>query len=67
MRQAEALEFVRAFYETKGIPPTCREIGEHMGVRSSSTSYAYLTALERKGYLQGNGKRGFIPVKERVA
>ena len=35
----------------RGYPPTLREIGEHMGIRSTNGVNDHLRALERKGYL----------------
>jgi len=74
-RQAEALRLVRAFYDTHGVPPSVRVLAEQMGLRSSSTVYQHLMALERKGYLhavqRGTGRSRYgtvyVPVKERVA
>jgi repressor LexA len=36
----------------KGYPPTVREIGERLGLRSSCTVQRHLEALERKGYIK---------------
>jgi repressor LexA len=37
--------------DANGYPPTLREIGEHMGIRSTNGVNDHLKALERKGYL----------------
>jgi len=50
-RQEETLEFIRRSIEDRGYPPTLREIGEHMGIRSTNGVNDHLRALERKGYL----------------
>src|SRR5690606_23054524 len=36
----------------RGYPPTLREIGEYMGIRSTNGVNDHLRALERKGYLR---------------
>jgi len=51
-RQAQTLEFIRRSIEQRGYPPTLREIGEHMGIRSTNGVNDHLRALERKGYLR---------------
>lgn len=50
-RQEQTLEFIRRSIEDRGYPPTLREIGEHMGIRSTNGVNDHLRALERKGYL----------------
>ncbi|WP_213505430.1 MarR family transcriptional regulator [Paenibacillus faecis] len=57
-RQAEALEFIKAFLAKNGYPPTVREIAEHMGYHSSSTAFQLLEQLVRKGFVtKGAGPR----------
>src|SRR5574341_276459 len=51
-RQQEILTFVRRFTETHGYPPSVREIGQAMGLTSSSTVHSHLEALERKGFVR---------------
>jgi repressor LexA len=51
-RQAQTLAFIRRSIEERGYPPTLREIGEHMGIRSTNGVNDHLRALERKGYLR---------------
>ena len=50
-RQREVLEFVESQVAHRGYPPTVREIGEALGLSSSSTVHAHLAALQDKGYL----------------
>ncbi|MBK8173444.1 MAG: transcriptional repressor LexA [Sandaracinaceae bacterium] len=50
-RQRRVLEFIQAAIETKGYPPTLREIGNFMQIRSTNGVNDHLRALERKGYL----------------
>jgi repressor LexA len=50
-RQKEVLEFIQRSIDARGYPPTLREIGEHMGIRSTNGVNDHLKALEKKGYL----------------
>jgi len=50
-RQKQALEYITDCLNARGYPPTLREIGEHMGIRSTNGVNDHLKALERKGYL----------------
>src|SRR5512147_2138496 len=51
-RQEQTLDYIRKSIEERGYPPTLREIGEHMGIRSTNGVNDHLRALERKGYLR---------------
>src|SRR4051794_24838453 len=51
-RQREALDFIGRYITTRGFPPTLREIGEEMGIRSTNGVNDHLKALEKKGYLE---------------
>jgi repressor LexA len=50
-RQQMVLDFIRESISTRGYPPTLREIGAKMGIRSTNGVNDHLRALERKGYL----------------
>jgi len=50
-RQREILDFITRSIQENGYPPTIREIGGHMGIRSTNGVNDHLKALERKGYL----------------
>ena len=50
-RQRQALDYISHCLDNRGYPPTLREIGEHMGIRSTNGVNDHLKALERKGYL----------------
>lgn len=51
-RQQQVLDFVRSEVHRRGYPPSVREIGEAVGLSSSSTVHSHLAALEGKGYLR---------------
>ncbi len=50
-RQKAVLEFISTSIVDRGYPPTLREIGNHLGIRSTNGVNDHLRALERKGYL----------------
>jgi repressor LexA len=51
-RQRQVLELVAEMVAERGYPPSVREIGEALGLASSSTVHSHLQALQRKGYLK---------------
>src|SRR5512134_2134392 len=59
-RQREVLRFVAQQIEECGYPPTIREIGEALDIRSTNGVNDHLKALERKGFLSRD------PVKSRA-
>jgi repressor LexA len=64
-RQREILSFIVKETEVRGFPPTIREIGEQMDIRSTNGVNDHLKALERKGYLlRGEQQsRSLVPTK----
>ena len=51
-RQQEILDFIRGELHRRGYPPSVREIGEAVGLSSSSTVHSHLAALEAKGFIR---------------
>ncbi|TLS50148.1 transcriptional repressor LexA [Paenibacillus antri] len=51
-RQQAILEFIRSEVREKGYPPSVREIGEAVGLASSSTVHGHLDRLEKKGFIR---------------
>jgi repressor LexA len=51
-RQQRILDFIERTVLERGYPPTVREIGEAVGLTSSSSVHAQLANLERKGLLR---------------
>ena len=79
-RQQQVLDFIRAFMETEGAPPTRAEIAEAIGFRSVNAAEEHLRALVRKGVLTvlpgvsrgirlsgRGGRRHGLPIIGRVA
>lgn len=56
-RQQRILEFIRSTVQERGYPPTVREIGEAVGLTSSSSVHAQLANLQRKGMLRRDAAR----------
>jgi repressor LexA len=50
-RQEMVLQYIESSIAQRGYPPTLREIGNFMGIRSTNGVNDHLRALERKGYL----------------
>lgn len=50
-RQLIALRYIAEYTDRNGTPPTLREIGLHMGIRSTNGVNDHMRALERKGML----------------
>jgi repressor LexA len=51
-RQLDILAFIKEEVSQKGYPPSVREIGEAVGLASSSTVHGHLARLEKKGLIR---------------
>ena len=51
-RQRQVLECILAAIAERGYPPSVREMGEAVGLRSSSSVQAHLNTLEAQGYIR---------------
>lgn len=51
-KRRQILDFIAAQVRERGYPPSVREIGEAVGLTSSSTVHAHLQVLQRQGYLR---------------
>jgi repressor LexA len=56
-RQQRIVEYIRRTVQERGYPPTVREIGEAVGLTSSSSVHAQLANLQRKGLLRKDPAR----------
>lgn len=54
-RQRALLDFIASYQDQKGIPPTIREIGEALGIKSTNGVSDHIKALVKKGYLERVG------------
>ena len=76
-RQGQVLDFIKAFQNKHGYPPTVREVAANFGFKSPRAAHDHIKALERKGFLisaQGKPRalgvkvpRTVIPVLGRIA
>lgn len=51
-RQKEVLEFLEGFIETRGFPPSLREICARLGINGPKNARKHLEALEKKGFIR---------------
>ena len=51
-RQRRIIEYIRKTVQERGYPPTVREIGEAVGLASSSSVHAQLANLEKRGLVR---------------
>jgi repressor LexA len=56
-RQRRVLEVIRDSVERRGYPPSMREIGEAVGLTSTSSVAHQLQSLQRKGFLRRDANR----------
>jgi repressor LexA len=56
-RSRKVLEVIRESVERRGYPPSVREIGESVGLTSSSSVHYQLKTLQEKGFLQRAANR----------
>jgi repressor LexA len=50
-RQQQIYDFIRTTLAARGMPPSLREIGEKLGIRSTNGVAGHLAALERGGHI----------------
>jgi repressor LexA len=51
-RQTKILDYIRSVTKARNYPPSVREIGENVGLSSSSTVHNHLNQLERRGLIK---------------
>lgn len=50
-QQSRVLEAIKEYLQETGYPPSVRELGKKLGLKSTATVHSHLRTLERKGYL----------------
>jgi len=65
-RQRDILDFIQNRTKSQGYPPSVREIGQAVGLKSSSTVHMYLCQLEEMGFIRRDPAkpRAIIIVKD---
>lgn len=56
-RQREVLELIASEIERNGYPPTIRELGARLGIRSTNGVTDHIKALEKKGFISREDKK----------
>ena len=56
-RQAKILDYIRYVTRVRNYPPSVREIGEAVGLSSSSTVHNHLNQLERRGIIKRDASK----------
>ncbi len=51
-KQQQILDYLKEEILAKGYPPTVREIGEKVNLKSTSSVHSHLESLEKKGYIK---------------
>lgn len=51
-KQTEVFEYLKKVILERGYPPSVREIGEAVNLKSTSSVFAHLEAIEKKGYIK---------------
>ena len=57
-REKAILKFIEKHISANGYPPSVREIGKAVDLRSTATVHGYLSALELKGYIKKENQKG---------
>ena len=58
--QARILAYIEQEIRTRGYAPSVREIGEAVGLKSTSTVHGHLTRMEKKGLLRRDAARDWF-------
>ena len=57
-REKAILKFIEKSVEEKGYPPSVREIGKAIGLKSTATVHAYVARLTEQGYISKENNKG---------
>ncbi len=57
-REKSILKFIEKQIISNGYPPSVREIGQAVGLKSTATVHGYLAKLESKGYIKKESQKG---------
>ena len=57
-REKAILKFIEKQIKIKGYPPSVREIGKAVDLKSTATVHGYLSQLEKKGYIKKEQQKG---------
>ncbi len=57
-REKAILKFIEKQIKENGYPPSVREIGKAVGLKSTATVHGYLSSLSTKGYIKKETQKG---------
>ena len=57
-REKAILKFIQKQVKSNGYPPSVREIGKAVGLKSTATVHSYLRKLEEKGFIKKEQQKG---------
>ena len=57
-RERAILDYIEKQSQVNGYPPSVREIGKAVGLKSTATVHGYLAKLEEKGYIKKESQKG---------
>lgn len=57
-REKAILKFIEKQVNANGYPPSVREIGKAVDLKSTATVHGYLESLEKKGYIKKESQKG---------
>ena len=57
-REKDILKFIEKEVVANGYPPSVREIGKAVGLKSTATVHGYIAKLEEKGYIKKEQQKG---------
>ena len=57
-RERAILDYIEKQARINGYPPSVREIGKAVGLKSTATVHGYLAKLEQKGYIKKESQKG---------
>ena len=57
-REKAILKFIEKQVNKNGYPPSVREIGKAVDLKSTATVHGYLASLEKKGYIKKESQKG---------
>ena len=57
-REKAILKYIEKEVATNGYPPSVREIGKAVGLKSTATVHGYISKLEEKGYVKKESQKG---------
>ena len=57
-RERAILDYIEKQAKANGYPPSVREIGKAVGLKSTATVHGYLAKLEQKGYIKKESQKG---------